>query len=258
MPSARKPIDRLRSEDTLILQPFHIELSRFPQICASLLFGVLAVVPLRAQPDPNADILQKIDASVHVREEGLLGYTVNERYRVFRNHDESQPVAEMLVKTTYQKDVGKNYSIVSETGSELMHKVLETILENERRLNQPAIRAGAIITPANYEMSVKGRAAIDGRDCVELSLKPRRVSEHVVDGTMWVDARDGSIVQLEGITARSPSIFAGPSHVFRHYTMVDGFAVATHARAVSNSWLVGQTVITIDYTDYAMQLRASK
>jgi hypothetical protein len=40
--------------------------------------------------------------------------------------------------------------------------------------------------------------------------------------------------------------------------MMEGFAMATHARAVSNSWLVGQTVITIDYTDYAMQLRASK
>ncbi len=242
----------------MIFQPFHREPSRIQPICAFLLLGVLAVVPLRAQPDQNADILQKIETSVHAREEGLLGYTVNERYRVFRNHDESAPVAEMLVKTTYQKDVGKNYTIVSETGSELMHKVLETILENEKRINQPAIRVGAIITPANYEMSVKGSAVLDGRDCVEVSLKPRRISEHVVDGTIWVDARDGSIVQLEGITAKSPSIFAGPSHVFRHYTIVDGLAVATHARAISNSWLVGQTIITIDYTDYAMQLRASK
>jgi hypothetical protein len=40
--------------------------------------------------------------------------------------------------------------------------------------------------------------------------------------------------------------------------MINGFPVATHARAVSNSWLVGQTVIQIDYTDYAIQLRASK
>src|SRR5689334_5069759 len=102
-PPGRKPIDTLSSEDMLIFQPFHIASFRFPHICASLLFGVLAVVPVPAQ-DANAELIQKIDASVHAREEGLLGYTVNERYTVFRNHDESHPVAEMVVKTTYQKD----------------------------------------------------------------------------------------------------------------------------------------------------------
>jgi hypothetical protein len=241
----------------LIFQPFRKSPSRFRQICASLLIGVLAVA-LEAQPDQNSGIIQKIDASVHAREEGLLGYTVNERYMVFRNHDESHPVAEMMVRTTYQKDVGKSFSIVSESGSDLMRRVLEVILDNERRLTQPANRARAVIAPANYEMSVKGSATIDGRNCVAVALKPRRASEYVINGTVWVDVRDGSIVQLEGITARSPSIFSGASQVFRQYTMMEGFPMATHARAVSNSWLVGQTVITIDYTGYAIQLRASK
>ena len=242
----------------MILPRFHKETSRLRQICASLLLGVLAVVPLRAQTDPNAELLRKIDTSVHAREEGLLGYTVNERYRVFRNHDEGHPVAEMMVKTTYQKDVGKSFSIVSESGSELMRRVLGVILDNERRLTQPANRAGAVIASANYEMSVKGSAVIDSRNCIAVALKPRRASEYVMNGTVWVDAQDGSIVQLEGITARSPSVFSGASQVFRQYAMIDGFPAATHARAVSNSWLVGQTVITIEYTDYAMQLRASK
>ncbi len=242
----------------MIFRPFKRELSRLQQICASLLFCVLAVVPLRAQPDANAEILQKIDASVHAREEGLLGYTVNERYRVFRSHDESHPVAEMIVKTTYQKDVGKNFSVISESGSELMRRVLEVILDNERRLTRPANRAGAVIAPANYEMSVKENAVIDGRNCMAVAIKPRRASEYTMNGTVWVDPQDGAIVRLEGITARSSSVFSGASQVSRQYTMIDGFPMATHARAISNSWLVGQTEITIDYTDYAMQLRASK
>ncbi len=218
----------------------------------------MAVVPLSAQSDANAEIIQKIDASVHAREEGLLGYTVNERYTVFRNHDETHPVAEMMVRTTYQRDMGKSFSIVSQKGSDLMRRVLEVILDNERRLTQPASRGGAVISPANYEMSVKGRAVIDGRNCVAVALKPRHASDYVMNGMAWVDPQDGSIVRLEGITARSPSVFSGASQVSRQYTMLDGFPMATHARAVSNSWLVGQTVITIDYTDYAIQLRASK
>jgi hypothetical protein len=242
----------------LILQRFYQEPSCFRQSCASLLFAILVVVPLQGHQDANAEILQKIDASVHAREEGLLGYTVNERYTVFRNHDESHPAAEMFVKTTYQKDVGKNFSIVSESGSELMRRLLEVILDNERRLTRPANRAGAVIAPTNYEMSVKDNAVIDGRNCVAVAIKPRRASEYVMNGTVWVDPQDGSIVRLEGVTARSSSVFSGASQVSRQYMMIDGFPMATHARAISNSWLVGQTEITIDYADYAMQLRASK
>jgi hypothetical protein len=39
---------------------------------------------------------------------------------------------------------------------------------------------------------------------------------------------------------------------------VDGFAEATHARATSSSFLFGQTVVTIDYSDYQIQLRLAK
>jgi hypothetical protein len=46
--------------------------------------------------------------------------------------------------------------------------------------------------------------------------------------------------------------------MMRQYTNVNGFAMATHARATSSSFLFGQTVITIDYRDYEFQLRATK
>jgi hypothetical protein len=213
---------------------------------------------LPAQEDTSAAIIQRIDASVHARENNLLGYSVTEHYAAFRNHDEQHPAADMVVKTTYQKDVGKNYTIVSESGSEILRKVLEAVIDNERRMTRPANRVTAVITPANYEMTVKGMETVDGRNCMALSLKPRHVSQYLLNGTVWVDAQDGSIVQLQGVTVKSPSIFAGVSQVFRQYSTIDGFSMATHARAVSNSWLAGQTTIKIDYTDYQIQLRAAR
>ena len=91
-----------------------------------------------------------------------------------------------------------------------------------------------------------------------MSIKPRRVSPYLFSGTIWVDARDQSIVQLTGDVCESPSMLTGPSQVFRQYTTIDGFSMATHARAVSNSWLLGQTMIKIDYTGYQIQLRAGE
>jgi hypothetical protein len=80
----------------------------------------------------------------------------------------------------------------------------------------------------------------------------------MIDGTLWVDARDGEIVRLEGSATQSPSIFTGPAQVMRLYASVNGFAMATQARAVSDSFLLGQTVVTIDYRDYQIQLSPAR
>ena len=60
------------------------------------------------------------------------------------------------------------------------------------------------------------------------------------------------------MASKSPSFWAGPTQMMRQYANVSGFAMATHARAVSNSFLFGQTIVTIDYSDYHIQLRSAK
>jgi hypothetical protein len=70
-----------------------------------------------------------------------------------------------------------------------------------------------------------------------------------------VDSKDGSIVQVQGTAAKSSSFLIGATHVMREYKKVSGFSQATHARAVSNSFLFGQTIVQIDYQDYQVELR---
>jgi len=198
----------------------------------------------------NTAIISGIDGSVHARETNLLGYRVTEHYTVFRNHDQQHPAADMVVKTTYQRDVGKKFSVVSLTGSLLYRKMLEEVLATETKITQPGSRATALITSANYEMKVKGPAVVDGRNCIAVEIKPRRESPYLFSGMIWVDAQNQGIVQLQGVGSKSPSVFTGPSQVLRQYTIMDGFPMATHAHAVSNSGLLGQTVIDVDYTGY--------
>lgn len=212
-------------------------------------------VPSHPQSDPNAAVVQGIDASVRAREDRLLGYTVTEHYAVFRKHDEQHPAAEMLVKTTYQHDSGKNFSVVTSSGSLLMRKLLDEVLATEKKMTQPSNRVAALITPANYEMTVKGLADLDGRRCIALAITPRRESPYLFSGTLWVDAQNQAIVQLEGVASKNPSLLTGPTRVTRQYVPIDGFPMAAHARAVSNSTLLGQTVIKIDYTGYQIQAK---
>lgn len=226
---------------------------------APLVFFGMISISARAPSQLGADesAIQKIDASVASREDNLLGYTVTERYRIFRSRDRVHPAADMTVKTSYLKDAGKSYTILTQTGSGLLlNDVLGRILDSERFLTQPANRSQAVLTTANYTMSVKGDAVADGRNCLQVAMTPKRISPYLFRGSIWVDAQDGSIVRLDGVAAKSPSILTGPAHVSRDYEKIDGLPMATHASAVSDSWLLGQTRIEIDYTDYALTIRS--
>ena len=212
-----------------------------------------------AQQIDEGSVIRRIDDAVKHRLANLKSYTVTEHYSVFRNNDQSHPAAEMTVETTYRAESGKSYRIVSESGSAFIRNfVFNTLLENEKHINQPGVRETAWITSANYEMKLKFPTPqrLNGRDCFVLNLFPRRKAPFLVDGSLWVDAKDFSIVQIEGVSSKSPSIWTGPTQMFRQYTELDGIPEATHARAVSNSGFIGRTIVTIDYLDYHLQLRS--
>jgi hypothetical protein len=227
-------------------------------VCALALLRIAAAQA--EQPDESA-VIRDVDSAVKVRIDGIAAYTVTEHYAVYRNHDETHPVAEMTVKTEYRKETGKSYTILSQSGSEFIRKyVLGPLLDREKTINLPGIREASWFTSANYEMKLKpgGVQQMDGRTCYALAISPRRKGTNMIDGTLWVDVRDGSIVRLEGSATQSPSIFTGPAQVMRQYVSLNGFAMATQARAVSDSFLLGQTVVTIDYRDYHIQLNPAR
>ena len=215
-------------------------------------------VSIPAQQPNEASVIQMVDAAVKARIDGTAAYNVTEHYAVYRGKDEANPVAEMTVKTVYKQESGKNYTILSQTGSEFIGKhVLGTVLDREKEINLPGNREHSWITSANYAMKLKpgGVQRMDDRDCLALAISPKSKAPNLIEGTLWVDAKDGSIVRLEGTASQSPSIFTGAAQVMRQYVNVNGFGMATHARAVSDSFLLGRTVITIDYRDYQIQLR---
>ena len=86
---------------------------------------------LSAQPIDSAAVIQRIDNSALARIDHVLSYTVVEHYSIYRNGDENHSAAEMTVKTLYQKGVGKSYTILSQSGSSILQKlVLAPLLDN--------------------------------------------------------------------------------------------------------------------------------
>jgi hypothetical protein len=105
------------------------------------------------------------------------------------------------------------------------------------------------------ELKPGGTQPLDGRDCLVLALIPKRKASYLIKGILWVDSKDGSIVQVQGTASKSSSLLTGPAQVMRQYANINGFSQATHVRAVSSSFMFGEAIVKIDYQDYHIQLR---
>jgi len=225
---------------------------------AILAIGLTAPAALAQQPN-EAAVIRMVDTAVGVRVENVLGFTDVEHYSVFRGEDETHPVATMTARDSYTKGAGKTYTILAQSGSGIVQRFgLRPLLENEEEINRPGNVEHSWFSSANYEMRLKSPAPLrmNGRSCYVLAIKPKRKAPNMVAGTLWVDANDGSIVQVEGVASKSPSPFAGTTHMMRQYINIDGYAMAVHARAESKSTLFGRTVVVIDYSDYRLQVRS--
>jgi hypothetical protein len=215
----------------------------------------------QAQQPDSASVIAKVDGAAKFRFDRLASYSVTEHYAVYRGKDETHPAAEMTVRTEYRKKTGKSYTVLSQSGSGLILKhVLGAILDREKEVNRPGIREHSWFISANYEMKLNpgGVQRIDGRDCFALAISPWHKIPNLIEGTLWVDAKDGNIVRLEGHSLESPTIFTGAAQLMRQYADMNGFGMATRATAVSDSFLFGRTTVTIDYRDYQIQLAPSK
>ena len=213
------------------------------------------------QEPEEAAVLRLIDAAVQARYEHVLGFTDVEHYTVYRGQDETHPAAEMTVLDNYRRGAGKTYTIQSQSGSSvILHFGLKPLLDNEQVINQPGNVEQSWFDSANYAMKLQpgGRQRLNGRDCYVLAITAKRKAPNTINGALWVDAETGAIAQLDGIASKSPSAFAGTTHMMRQYMQVEGYPMATHARAESNSMLFGRTVVTIDYSDYKLQLGDAK
>lgn len=205
-------------------------------------------------PNPET-VIRGIDAAVYTRYDNVLGFTAIERYSVFKGNDETHPVAEMTVKDNYTKGVGKTYTVLSRTGSGFVMKIgLEPLLENEKIINLPGNLQQSWFTSANYTMNLSGTERLDGRTCLRLAVQARHKARNTIDGTIWVDAKNDTLIQIQGVATKDPSAFAGATHLMRQYVEIQGYSMAKHARAESSS-IVGRIVVTIDYSDYHLQLR---
>jgi hypothetical protein len=113
-----------------------------------------AMNPAPQQRDPAA-VIRQIDGALAARIDNVLEFTAVEHYAVYRGGDETHPAAEMTVRDTYRKGVGKDYTVLSQSGSGMIVRFgLKPLIDNDKTINLPGTVEKSWFTSANYEMKL--------------------------------------------------------------------------------------------------------
>lgn len=207
------------------------------------------------KPVPSADeVVAKMLEFDAQRQSELTGYTAVRRYVIVNK----QRRAEMLVHVSCDRNGAKQFAIASEQGSGairtlVFHRLLAEETEASRRGNRSSNR----LTPDNYEFQMVAQESLDSGPAYVLKVIPKTTNKYLIDGKVWVDATDYSIIRIEGKPARNPSFWVRSVHFEHTYQRVGQFWFAQSTRSDSQLRIFGDSVLTIDTSDYLLDPSAN-
>jgi hypothetical protein len=126
--------------------------------------------------------------------------------------------------------------------------MLQEEIEASRRDTSGSTR----ITPDNYEFHLLGKEVMEERPAYLLRVTPKTHSKYLIDGRIWVDATDYSIVRIEGSPAQDPSFWTHDVHFVHTYQKVGPFWFAASTHSVSEIRIFGEAELTIENSNYTL------
>jgi hypothetical protein len=228
-------------------------------VLSTLAIMISAVTIASAQtsdPLPSADdVVARMMQFDGQRQSELAGYTAIRRYAAVNKKRH----AEMLVRVSCDSSGAKEFTIVSEEGSGSIRKhVFYKLLSEETEASRRGTRAGTRLIPDNYEFRMVGRENLETGPAYVLSVIPKTPNKYLIEGKIWVDAKDYSIVRIEGQPARNPSFWVRRVHFVHTYQEVDQFWFASSTRTTSEIRIFGESELTIDNSDYTLNPPADR
>jgi outer membrane lipoprotein-sorting protein len=219
---------------------------------SSLTFLLLVTIASAqaSAPVPSAeDIVAKMMQFDAHRQSQLTGYTATRRYVAVNKKRR----AEMLVRVSCDSNGAKQFSVVSEQGSGAIRKHLfQKLLSEETEASRRGTRNSTRLTPANYDFQIVGQETLETGPAYVLEVSPRTPNKYLINGKIWVDANDYSIVRIEGQPARNPSFWVHNVHFVHTYQKVGQFWFASSTDTTSQIRIFGDSELTIQNVDYKL------
>lgn len=200
----------------------------------------------------SAQIVERMQHHNQVRSDKLKHLKSTRHYKVEYKGFSADLAAQMEVECTYDAASGKNFRIVSQSGSKfLLEKVLKRAVESEKEASQD--KAATALSPANYKFRLVGSESLAGRPAYVLDVQPIVASKFLYKGKVWVDAAEFALVRFEAEPAKNPSFWISHTSIHQSFAKTGDFWLPEQNRSVTKVRIGGTAVFTIDYGSYQIE-----
>jgi len=201
--------------------------------------------------DSAPQLFSKVAERNQVRESQLRNYSVVRTYQVRNSDDRVRSESKVLVQ--YTSPNPKVFKILEEHGSHVIgNMVFRPLMDHEIKATSIEAKRDTSITPANYNVELKGEDELDGRHCYLLYAVPRRRDKYLFEGTIWIDAEDLAVAQIVGQPAKNPSFWVKKVQFTRRYQKIGDFWMPKEDTSVSEVKIFGKHTLTIRYEEYKL------
>ncbi|HEV2352335.1 MAG TPA: hypothetical protein VG028_21075 [Terriglobia bacterium] len=208
------------------------------------------------QEKPPARILTANQVVEHlarmnsIRAQALRSYSSVREYHLVLNGIIHRR-ADMVAKMTYHWPGEKDFTIISESGSEIMRsRVLKAILQAEKDSMKEENQRQTALNAENYEFSLAGVEGAPQPTAYILNANPRVKNRFLFKGKIWVNAKDFAVTRIECEPARNPSWWTKRNDITNIYQKLGDFWLPAHTESLTEVRIFGHTELDIVYKDY--------
>jgi hypothetical protein len=194
-----------------------------------------------AEPAPSAQTITGRMAQARVENRARFRpYIVTRNYKLFGN-DATKTKSEVSVDVAFVPPGSKKYTIQRTTGSGLGQILVRRMLANEAEITKDYVATD--LSADNYNFRFLREADVVGQHCYVLELIPRRKDQHLLHGTIWVDANTYLLRRFEGEVAKPPSWWVRDVRITFVFSDVGGMWLQTAADAVATVRILGHATM---------------
>jgi hypothetical protein len=224
-------------------------------LAGALLFLVPWSLSQNETPAPSpatldtSQVVRAIERHDQAQAKALEGYHALRRYEVEYRGFFKHITASMDVELDYNAASGKNFRILSQSGSHtLCEKVLKRALQSE--MDAFLDRGAHALSPGNYKFLLLGSETTNGRPSYVLQVEPVSSSPYLYRGKIWVDVADGAVSRMEVQPAKNPSFWISQTLIHQSNSRIGDFWFPQQVQSETNVRIGGKAVMTIEYGPY--------
>jgi hypothetical protein len=199
----------------------------------------------------ESQMLAELAAHNEERKAALHNYTVRRTYQVI---DLTGKVhAEEIGRMEFFSPDKKSFTVTSESGSGLVrHMALNPLINSEIEAAAGKEHHDSAISTDNYSLNLLGEQQLGPYRCFVAEAVPKRKAKYLFEGRIWIDAKDYSVVRIEGHPATKLSFWIQHAEFVRQYQKVDRFWLPEKDQTLVQVRLYGKKILKIDHRNYVV------